>query len=129
MTDQASHGDASPECTETPYVLWGAGVSPFPTSLCSPSLSGSAPKITAFFGRKRAAWRSGSAVGRSRVYSNSKWSLTSELREDIHQAQIAPLMSALLGVAAPTNGMFALPDRLLAHDVAGMRSGAFPAQV
>lgn len=43
------------------------------------------------------------------------WHGGSPQRTDIHQAQLAPLMSALLGVAAPTNGRFVLPEHLLAE--------------
>ena len=117
MTDHASHGDASPECTRTLYVLWGAGVSSSPDSLCS---NGAA---------HTASWRNGDTNDETSAYSSRVWAMGSPLRADVHQAQFAPLMSALLGVATPTNAMFVLPDHLLADEVPGMARGEFAAQV
>lgn len=116
MTDQASHGDASPECTRTPYVLWGAGVTTSPDSECSAAKGGT-------------AWQDGHIDQRTADYSSGVWAMESPLRLDVHQAQFAPLMSALLGVPVPTNAMFVLPGDLLAETVPGMEHGAFPAQV
>jgi hypothetical protein len=104
-------------------------VSPSPRSICGSPHSSTAPENAAQFDSKQAAWRTGVASHVSRMFSNSQWNLNSALREDIHQAQLAPLMSALLGVPAPTNGMFVLPDRFLARDVSGMHRDAFPTQV
>ena len=133
MTDQASHGDASPECTRTPLVIWGAGVSHHPdapAACLASSEQNSGYRI--FSGRPRqgsADWREGVAGPFSRANSNVTWSMHSPWRTDVHQAQLAPLMAAVLGVAAPANIRFVLPDAVLAKDVKGMPDGAFPAQV
>ncbi|CAD7698334.1 unnamed protein product [Ostreobium quekettii] len=78
MTAQASHGDGSPENTETPLVLWGPGIR-----------------------------------GRLASQNVSEWGYNSKSRVDIEQAQIAPLMAALLGVSTPVNALFHVPVELL----------------
>jgi hypothetical protein len=74
-------------------------------------------------------WRAGVLPEDGGACGNGGWSMHSALRTDVHQAQLAPLMAALLGVPAPTNGMFVLPVHLLEENVAGMQPNEFPVEV
>lgn len=58
-------------------------------------------------------WRAGRLPWACGTCSDVPWAMDAPERLDIHQAQLAPLMAALLGVPAPTNGMFMLPVDLI----------------
>lgn len=73
MTDWGSHGAGLPHETETPLVVWGAGV---------------------------------------RIHQGS-WGLAGSGRQDVEQADIAPLISALLGLPIPVNSVGRLPKNYL----------------
>ncbi|KAH8118190.1 PigN-domain-containing protein [Phellopilus nigrolimitatus] len=82
MSNIGNHGDGNPDSTRTPLVAWGAGVrGPLPDT--TPSTHD--------------------------VYSSS-WGLSHLLRRDVEQADIAPLMSTLLGLNFPANSVGVLPD-------------------
>lgn len=71
-----------PDNTRTPLIAWGAGVrGPLPDSDPSSHDAYSAP-----------------------------WGLTHLLRHDVEQADVAALMSALLGIEWPVNSVGVLPD-------------------
>ena len=73
---------ADPDNTRTPLIVWGAGVrGPLPDSTPSSHDDYSAP-----------------------------WGLTHLLRHDVEQADVAALMSALIGVKWPINSVGVLPD-------------------
>ena len=83
MTDWGSHGAGLPHETMTPLICWGAGVK--------------SPK---------------SAVNSPFVYHDGyseAWHLNKYERVDVQQVDIAPLMSALVGVAIPVNSEGILP--------------------
>ncbi|XP_047495718.1 GPI ethanolamine phosphate transferase 1-like [Penaeus chinensis] len=80
MTDWGSHGAGDPSETETPIVAWGAGVAK--------------PKHPSQFKEKM--------MYDARV---EKWGLTHVRRHDLHQADIAPLMSSIIGIPIPVNSM------------------------
>ncbi|KAJ3311978.1 Glycosyl phosphatidyl inositol anchor synthesis [Boothiomyces sp. JEL0838] len=80
MSNRGNHGDGDPQNTETPLIAWGAGVSKPDTD--SPSGHDD--------------------------YSIS-WRLNSLQRNDVNQADIAPLMSSIIGVAFPKNSVGKLP--------------------
>ncbi|GMH11553.1 hypothetical protein Nepgr_013394 [Nepenthes gracilis] len=93
MSDKGSHGDAHPSNTDTPLVVWGAGVK-------TPRPSSSNHSHCGF-----------------RFVDNhlhdaltpTEWGLDGIERVDVNQADIAPLMSTLLGLPCPVNSVGALP--------------------
>ncbi|KAL9227085.1 hypothetical protein vseg_002821 [Gypsophila vaccaria] len=93
MSDKGSHGDGHPDNTDTPLVVWGAGV-------------------------KRPQPNSGnhSDCGFRFVDEHShdtptpnEWGLGGIERVDVNQADITPLMSTLLGLPCPVNSVGSLP--------------------
>ncbi|KAJ9583123.1 hypothetical protein L9F63_022537, partial [Diploptera punctata] len=83
MTDWGSHGAGDKSETETPLVVWGPGV-PGPR----PSRDCDPP-------------------------SPHNWELSHKARHDVNQADIAPLMSSLIGVPVPVNSVGKLPQDYL----------------
>ncbi|KAJ7455915.1 Phosphatidylinositolglycan class N-domain-containing protein [Mycena galericulata] len=82
MSIIGNHGDGHPDNTRTPLVAWGRGVrGPLPDS--SPS---------------------------SHDAYSEPWELNHLLRRDIEQADLAPLMAALVGIDWPVNSVGVLPD-------------------
>ncbi|KAJ6541822.1 Phosphatidylinositolglycan class N-domain-containing protein [Mycena capillaripes] len=82
MSIIGNHGDGHPDNTRTPLIAWGQGIrGPLPDS--SPSSHDS--------------------------YSEP-WGLNHLLRRDVEQADIAPLMAALVGIDWPVNSVGVLPD-------------------
>ncbi|RDX46041.1 alkaline phosphatase-like protein [Lentinus brumalis] len=82
MSKIGNHGDGDPDNTRTPLIAWGRGVrGPLPDSTPSSHDAYSAP-----FG------------------------LSHLLRRDMEQADVAALMSALIGVNWPINSVGVLPD-------------------
>ncbi|KAJ3219581.1 Glycosyl phosphatidyl inositol anchor synthesis [Clydaea vesicula] len=89
MSDRGSHGDGHPDNTQTPLIAWGAGISkPHKYD------SGSDPEdgLTA------------------------KWDMTDKARIDVNQADIAPLMSTLIGVPYPMNSVGRIPLKYIGED-------------
>ena len=83
MTDWGSHGAGLPDETMTPLICWGAGV------------KGPRPSTYAEF-----------------VYHDGyteKWGMSRFERVDVEQADIAPLMATLIGIAVPLNSEGTLP--------------------
>ncbi|KAJ7201338.1 Phosphatidylinositolglycan class N-domain-containing protein, partial [Mycena pura] len=77
-----NHGDGHPDNTRTPLVAWGRGIrGPLPDS--SPS---------------------------SHDFYSEPWELGHLLRRDVEQADLAPLMAALIGINWPVNSVGVLPD-------------------
>ena len=83
MTDWGSHGAGLPEETMTPLICWGAGI-------------------------KVATSSKHSKVNFHDDYS-VKWGLSRYERVDVEQADIAPLMTTLIGVPIPVNSEGVLP--------------------
>ncbi|TBU24399.1 Phosphatidylinositolglycan class N-domain-containing protein [Dichomitus squalens] len=82
MTPIGNHGDGHPDSTCTPLIVWGKGV------------RGSLPDST---------------PSSHDAYSK-QFGLSHLLRRDVEQADIALLLSALIGTKWPTNAMGMLPD-------------------
>ncbi|EJF57009.1 alkaline phosphatase-like protein [Dichomitus squalens LYAD-421 SS1] len=82
MTPIGNHGDGHPDSTCTPLIVWGKGV------------RGSLPDST---------------PSSHDAYSK-QLGLSHLLRRDVEQADIALLLSALIGTKWPTNAMGMLPD-------------------
>lgn len=90
MADRGVHGDGDPQNTETPLVVWGAGISKplFSEQHSSRLVSSSRP-------------------------NPSNWHLDHLTRRDVTQADIAPLMTTLIGVPVPVNSVGVLPTSYL----------------
>ncbi|KAJ7738485.1 Phosphatidylinositolglycan class N-domain-containing protein [Mycena maculata] len=82
MSTIGNHGDGHPDNTRTPLVAWGRGIrGPLPDSTPSSHDTYSEP-----------------------------WELNHLLRRDVEQADLAPLMAALVGIDWPANSVGVLPD-------------------
>ncbi|KAK2465877.1 hypothetical protein APHAL10511_001518 [Amanita phalloides] len=82
MSVIGNHGDGHPDNTRTPLVAWGKGVrGPLPD-----------------------------AVPSSHDEYSRAWGLSHLLRRDVEQADVASLMSTLLGSNWPVNSVGVLPD-------------------
>ncbi|PIN23567.1 hypothetical protein CDL12_03713 [Handroanthus impetiginosus] len=94
MSDKGSHGDGHPSNTDTPLVVWGAGVGqPVPIS------ESHHHDNTVRFVDEHV----------HDMPTPSEWGLTGLERMDVNQADIAPLMSTLLGMPCPVNSVGNLP--------------------
>ncbi|KAF6216689.1 hypothetical protein GE061_001035 [Apolygus lucorum] len=89
MTDWGSHGAGSDEETKTPLIVWGSGV----------KNAEETDKTDDFAFLKNT--------------SECSWTFNLDKKFDVEQADIAVLMSTLLGVDIPTNNMGTLPWRYL----------------
>ena len=84
MTDWGSHGSGMDHETQTPVVAWGAGLS--------------RPEVK------------NAPTPENYLKQNSVWNLDkAPMRKDINQTDVAPLMSALIGVHMPQNNVGKLP--------------------
>ncbi|KAJ7110359.1 Phosphatidylinositolglycan class N-domain-containing protein [Mycena crocata] len=82
MSIIGNHGDGHPDNSRTPLIAWGSGVrGPLPDSANSSHDEYSEP-----------------------------WELGHLLRRDVEQADLAPLMAALVGINWPVNSVGVLPD-------------------
>ncbi|XP_053099818.1 GPI ethanolamine phosphate transferase 1 [Hemicordylus capensis] len=81
MTDWGTHGASHPSETLTPLVAWGAGIK-YPQRVTSQQFEDEFLK---------------------------EWKLESWKRQDVNQADIAPLMASLIGVPFPLNSVGILP--------------------
>ncbi|KAJ3283535.1 hypothetical protein HK104_010337 [Borealophlyctis nickersoniae] len=79
MSNRGNHGDGHPDNTETPLIAWGAG-------LAKPVTTTS-----------------------SNDPLSLSWNLADVQRSDVNQADIAPLMSTLIGIPYPMNSVGVLP--------------------
>ncbi|KAI7897566.1 alkaline-phosphatase-like protein [Cokeromyces recurvatus] len=86
MNNRGGHGDGHPDNTRTPIIAWGAGVR-------KPITSG---------------------LGHDEFSAN--WDLSHIQRDDILQADIAPLMAHLIGTPLPVNSVGELPLNYLEAD-------------
>ncbi|XP_027350925.1 GPI ethanolamine phosphate transferase 1 isoform X2 [Abrus precatorius] len=94
MSDKGSHGDGHPSNTDTPLVAWGAGVK-HPRPISSSNHSDCGFKFVD-----------------DHVHDTPtpiEWGLHEIERVDVNQADIAPLMSTLLGLPCPVNSVGSLP--------------------
>lgn len=89
MSNKGNHGDGEPDNTRTPLIAWGAGIR----------------KPRAEAGKQ--TWRI--AEQEQDDYYQGWHELDNLWREDVEQADITPLMSALLGINIPANSEGMLP--------------------
>lgn len=94
MSDKGSHGDGHPSNTDTPLVVWGAGVK-YPKPI-----SGAGQSDPGFHFVDEHTHGMPTPVD---------WGLIGIERVDVNQADIAPLMSTLLGLPCPVNSVGNLP--------------------
>ena len=87
MSNKGAHGDGDPGCTETPLVVWGAGVA-----------SGSQKVAGACRGTPE---------------TPKDWGMDPETRCDVDQADVAPLGATLIGFPPPRHNSGLLPQRVL----------------
>ncbi|XP_022440048.1 GPI ethanolamine phosphate transferase 1 isoform X3 [Delphinapterus leucas] len=85
MTDWGSHGAGHPLETCTPFVTWGAGIK-YPQKVLAQKFDD--------------------------TYLQ-EWKLENWKRQDVNQADVAPLMAALIGVPFPLNSVGTLPVDIL----------------
>lgn len=90
MSDWGSHGDGHPDNTRTPLISWGSGVSP--------------PELYP------------GAVAPGHDDYSSDWGLDHVRRHDVAQADVAALMSHLIGSEFPANSVGKLPLAYLSAD-------------
>ncbi|XWS40792.1 hypothetical protein CRYUN_Cryun17cG0025900 [Craigia yunnanensis] len=94
MSDKGSHGDGHPSNTDTPLVAWGAGIKhPKPISR-----RGHSDHVLRFVDEHL-----------HDTPTPKEWGLNGIERVDVNQADIAPLMSTLLGLPCPVNSVGNLP--------------------
>ncbi|KAG2078602.1 alkaline phosphatase-like protein, partial [Suillus decipiens] len=89
MSEIGNHGDGDPDNTRTPLIAWGRGI------------RGPLPDI----------------IPSSHDEYSWPWQLDDFLRRDVEQADLAPLMAALLGINYPMNSVGILPDQFVLRGV------------
>ena len=91
MSEWKNHGDGDPLNTRTPFLAWGAGI--------RKALQNNDNKIK--------------PVNLNNFNTPNNWNLSNIVRQDIEQINIAPLMSALIGVNFPMNSIGFLNENIL----------------
>ncbi|TDH69655.1 hypothetical protein CCR75_005813 [Bremia lactucae] len=105
MGSKGAHGDGDPANTRTPLVVWGAGVQKPTIVPFQEHFQVSLP--THSRGQIQAQLRAQSQQEQAAI---TQWgALRTRLRKDVMQADIAPLISALLGRPYPRNSVGVLP--------------------
>jgi len=100
MSAKGSHGDGDPANTQTPLLVWGAGVG--------------GPTAADAHVDHSELWSSRATLSESEQnLQNRKWGLSHLRRRDVRQVDIAPLMASLIGVAYPMNSLGVLPVEYL----------------
>ncbi|OWM71575.1 hypothetical protein CDL15_Pgr005762 [Punica granatum] len=94
MSDKGSHGDGHPTNTDTPLVVWGAGVKHPKPILSSDHTDHGLRFIDEHL---------------HDTPTPPEWGLSTIERVDVNQADIAALMATLLGLPCPMNSVGSLP--------------------
>jgi len=98
MSNKGAHGDGDPGCTETPLVVWGAGVAQ--------------------------GLRTVPGACRGTPETPTEWGMNPETRCDVDQADVAPLGAALIGLPPPRHNSGLLPSTYLSEEPKSLRSSA-----
>ena len=85
MDDRRAHGDGNPDCTRTPFVIWGAGI-------------------------RKAIHREKKPLDED---TPRNWNLDQVVRNDISQIDVTPLSAALIGINFPVNSLGIIPLDIL----------------
>ncbi|KAJ1559751.1 Glycosyl phosphatidyl inositol anchor synthesis, partial [Cladochytrium tenue] len=125
MSHRGNHGDGHPDNTMTPLIAWGAGVAGPEKVAGTQEAEGGAGRRTKRKKKRQAAVSDGApaasvaSAGRPDAqgalaetadpYAAVPWGLDDLVRRDVNQADIAPLMSVLIGVPYPMNSVGELP--------------------
>lgn len=94
MSDKGSHGDGHPSNTDTPLVAWGSGIK-YPKPISSTNHSHCSFRFV--------------DEHMHDTPTPKEWGLDGIERVDVNQADIAPLMSTLVGLPCPVNSVGSLP--------------------
>jgi GPI ethanolamine phosphate transferase 1 len=119
MSNRGSHGDGQPVLTQTPIIAWGAGVSP-PAHVSEEQLHWHIPPpvTDGFTGGGLSPLGPDVVVGWNDA-TPQNWGQLHELqRNDVAQADIAPLIAVLAGVPIPVNSVGRVPLPFLQVDAA-----------
>lgn len=116
MSNKGAHGDGDPSNTRTPLVAWGAGVDgPVNVAKTNADTKRTAFQIdlpTQSHAHVKAQLR---AQQQQEAAAAREWgSLLNLARKDVMQADVAPLISSLLGLPYPRNSVGVLPFTYLA---------------
>ena len=133
MSNKGSHGDGEPECTQTPLIVWGAGVRRTghrckceeAQGVCKQTRCSRPVSVAAGHDAPRSAGRDGGggagdlgqAFGGVSGWfpSPADWGdLRYVERRDLQQAQLAPLIASLVGQPTPRNNVGLVPVAYLA---------------
>ncbi|KAL6899308.1 hypothetical protein ACP4OV_005966 [Aristida adscensionis] len=98
MSDKGSHGDGHPTNTDTPLVVWGAGVR--------------GPKFLDYTEKPDDGFRFVDDHKHD-TPTPQDWALEGFERVDVNQADIAPLMATLVGLPCPMHSVGSLPTQYL----------------
>lgn len=110
MSSKGSHGDGNPECTRTPFIAWGRGI----RQGGGGDDNGDGDAADAQFDNLHNIIDDiRESVEHERDMTRDQWELDPSHRKDIRQADVAPLLTALLGLAYPVNNVGTLPTRYL----------------
>jgi phosphatidylinositol glycan class N len=117
MSNRGSHGDGQPVLTQTPIIAWGAGV-PAPAHVTEEQLHWHIPPpvTDGFTGGGMSPLGPDVVVGWNDA-TPANWGQLHELqRNDVAQADIAPLIAILAGVPIPVNSVGRAPLPFLQVD-------------
>jgi len=81
MDMRKAHGDGNPDCTRTPFVIWGSGI-------------------------REAIYREKKSESED---TPNSWGLNNYQRKDVQQIDLAPLIAGLLGINYPMNSLGIIP--------------------
>ena len=85
MDMRKAHGDGNPDCTRTPFIIWGSGI-------------------------RKSIYREKKPPKED---TPQNWELDNYVRKDISQIDITPLSAALIGINFPMNSLGILPLDIL----------------
>lgn len=117
MSNKGAHGDGDPANTRTPLIVWGAGVAGPEQAAGSsvPSHADSSFRIDLPTQSQSQVQAQLKAQHVQESLAATDWGLQHLVRKDVMQADIAPLISSLLGLPYPRNSVGVLPFSYLAR--------------
>lgn len=117
MSNKGAHGDGDPANTRTPLVVWGAGVAGPEQAAGSnvPPHADSSFRIDLPTQSQSQVQAQLKAQQVQESLAATDWGLQHLVRKDVMQADIAPLISSLLGLPYPRNSVGVLPFSYLAR--------------